>query len=251
MKIAIITDTHWGVRNDNVAFLDNSKQFLDNIFFPTIEKMGLTSITEIFDHSKCYEDITKLSIHQYGQEWVDHVGAWYSPHHWVWQDIEKYVVPQNMDNKRVGIIFGRDKPGVFQNRDHIQGFSFRDTSVNSYLHTPVNENVDVINFYWDPTFTQILVKQLHVLLKAGKVMNVDPTLFEHVHINELIYDLKKKLVFKSGKSATGLFSLRDMYLIDKTNSDIFKFYASGISNMKSRIDIHSIKPFYSRFYSIE
>ena len=49
MKIAIITDTHWGVRNDNVAFLDNSKQFLDNIFFPTIEKMGIDTVLHLGD----------------------------------------------------------------------------------------------------------------------------------------------------------------------------------------------------------
>lgn len=49
MKIAIITDTHWGVRNDNVAFLNNSKQFLDNIFFPTIEKMGIDTVLHLGD----------------------------------------------------------------------------------------------------------------------------------------------------------------------------------------------------------
>jgi len=41
LKIALITDTHWGVRNDNVAFLDNSKQFIDNIFLPTMEQEGI------------------------------------------------------------------------------------------------------------------------------------------------------------------------------------------------------------------
>jgi DNA repair exonuclease SbcCD nuclease subunit len=49
LKIAIITDTHWGVRNDNVAFLNNSKQFLDNIFFPTIEKMGIDTVLHLGD----------------------------------------------------------------------------------------------------------------------------------------------------------------------------------------------------------
>lgn len=49
MKIALITDTHWGVRNDNVAFLDNSKQFLDNVFFPTIDDAGIKTIIHLGD----------------------------------------------------------------------------------------------------------------------------------------------------------------------------------------------------------
>ena len=41
MEVAIITDTHFGVRNDNVAFMDMTKKFLDHVFFPEIDKRGL------------------------------------------------------------------------------------------------------------------------------------------------------------------------------------------------------------------
>ena len=49
MKIALITDTHWGVRNDNIAFLDNSKQFLDNVFFPYLDDANITTIIHLGD----------------------------------------------------------------------------------------------------------------------------------------------------------------------------------------------------------
>lgn len=49
MKIALITDTHWGVRNDNLAFLDNSKLFLDNTFFPYLEKHGIRNVVHLGD----------------------------------------------------------------------------------------------------------------------------------------------------------------------------------------------------------
>lgn len=49
MKIAIITDTHWGIRNDNVSFLDNNKMFLDNTFFPRIAKEGITNVLHLGD----------------------------------------------------------------------------------------------------------------------------------------------------------------------------------------------------------
>ena len=49
MKIALITDTHWGVRNDNIAFMDNSKKFLDEIFFPYIKDNGINTVVHLGD----------------------------------------------------------------------------------------------------------------------------------------------------------------------------------------------------------
>ena len=49
MKIAIITDTHWGVRNDHQAFLDNNKKFLDDIFFPYIDDHSIVDIIHLGD----------------------------------------------------------------------------------------------------------------------------------------------------------------------------------------------------------
>jgi len=49
LKIALITDTHWGVRNDHVAFLDNSKKFLDELFFPYLAEHEISHITHLGD----------------------------------------------------------------------------------------------------------------------------------------------------------------------------------------------------------
>jgi DNA repair exonuclease SbcCD nuclease subunit len=48
-KIALITDTHWGVRNDNAAFLDNSKKFLDEVFFPHIDQNDIHTVIHLGD----------------------------------------------------------------------------------------------------------------------------------------------------------------------------------------------------------
>ena len=49
MKICIITDTHWGIRNDHPAFLDNSKLFLDNLFYPYLSSNGIDTVVHLGD----------------------------------------------------------------------------------------------------------------------------------------------------------------------------------------------------------
>jgi DNA repair exonuclease SbcCD nuclease subunit len=49
MKIALITDTHWGVRNDNIAFMDNSKRFLDEVFFPYLDNNNVYTVCHLGD----------------------------------------------------------------------------------------------------------------------------------------------------------------------------------------------------------
>lgn len=41
MKVAIITDTHYGARKNSKLFHDYFKKFYDNVFFPTIDEKGI------------------------------------------------------------------------------------------------------------------------------------------------------------------------------------------------------------------
>ena len=49
MKIALITDTHFGARNDNAAFLDYFEKFYEEIFFPYLDAEGITTIIHLGD----------------------------------------------------------------------------------------------------------------------------------------------------------------------------------------------------------
>ena len=49
MKIALITDTHFGVRNDNPLFLEYFDKFLDNIFFPELKRRKIENIIHLGD----------------------------------------------------------------------------------------------------------------------------------------------------------------------------------------------------------
>ena len=49
MKIALITDTHFGARNDNLNFNEYFYRFYDEIFFPTLKKRGITTCIHMGD----------------------------------------------------------------------------------------------------------------------------------------------------------------------------------------------------------
>jgi DNA repair exonuclease SbcCD nuclease subunit len=44
MKIAVITDLHWGVRNNSIFFLEQQEKFFYSVFFPYLEEHGITNV---------------------------------------------------------------------------------------------------------------------------------------------------------------------------------------------------------------
>ena len=49
MKVIIITDQHFGARNDSIAFLDFYQKFYDNTFFPTLDASGIDTVLVLGD----------------------------------------------------------------------------------------------------------------------------------------------------------------------------------------------------------
>lgn len=65
MKIALVTDTHAGARNDSLIVHNHFKKFLDDIFFPEIDKNNITSIVhlgDVFDRRKyiSFQTLSKI-----------------------------------------------------------------------------------------------------------------------------------------------------------------------------------------------
>ena len=55
MKVAIITDQHFGARNDSTHFLDFYEKFYDEVFFPTLKSAGIDTVLilgDTFDRRK-------------------------------------------------------------------------------------------------------------------------------------------------------------------------------------------------------
>jgi DNA repair exonuclease SbcCD nuclease subunit len=49
MKVAIITDTHYGARKGSKLFHDYFELFYKNVFFPTLEEQGITTVIHMGD----------------------------------------------------------------------------------------------------------------------------------------------------------------------------------------------------------
>jgi len=55
MKLAILNDTHTGIRNSSEIFLDNAEKFYSEVFFPYIKEHNITQILHLgdyYDHRK-------------------------------------------------------------------------------------------------------------------------------------------------------------------------------------------------------
>ena len=54
-KVLLITDQHFGVRNDNQVFIDKYREFYSNVVLPTIDRQGITEVVclgDTFDRRK-------------------------------------------------------------------------------------------------------------------------------------------------------------------------------------------------------
>ena len=49
MRVAVITDQHFGCRKNSKLFHDYFLEFYENVFFPTIEKEGITTVIDMGD----------------------------------------------------------------------------------------------------------------------------------------------------------------------------------------------------------
>ena len=65
MKIAVITDQHLDGRKGSAAFWEFFKKFYDEIFFPTLEREGITTVLDLgdtFDNRKSLDYNTLARI---------------------------------------------------------------------------------------------------------------------------------------------------------------------------------------------
>lgn len=74
MKIALITDTHFGARNDSDVFNDYFFKFYDNVFFPYLEKHNITKCIHLGDITDRRKFINFKTLHKFRHDFVWKLG---------------------------------------------------------------------------------------------------------------------------------------------------------------------------------
>lgn len=81
MKIAILGDTHFGMRNDSAMFNELAKKFYGDVFFPYLDKHGITNVIQLgdlFDRRKYINFNTLASAKGYFFDEMDRRGTLYA-----------------------------------------------------------------------------------------------------------------------------------------------------------------------------
>lgn len=71
MKIALISDTHFGARNFNRSIAKNQIDFFENQFFPYLEKHNITQIIHLGDLFDNRENLSTKMIHIFKKHFFD------------------------------------------------------------------------------------------------------------------------------------------------------------------------------------
>jgi hypothetical protein len=235
---AFSKDSAWGVdENHNGEIYHN--------VIPYLKQLGLMNITEIIDYTKYVnsENFKSLSVYKLGSNWVYEIGSFFSVHHFFWKDAEKLITPKEWSEKKVAFILGLDKPCIFTKGSDTY-FNFSDPSLTQYGNSRGYENTERVSFYWDPDYTDLLVKQIQQMKESGCY---GPN---QKNVAKVLYDLKSPLKFESPKSGNVFWSLRDTYLKNEKDTELFKFYESGLKEVEKVVGFSSVLPIPTKNYQV-
>jgi hypothetical protein len=201
--------------------------------YPTLKKLDLpnTKIT-VKDYSVYFNNPDNFPlIKEYGTDFALQLGPYTSVHTLFWHDLKHFL--GRKDEKKTCYIMGSDKPKMsIDAGKHLFFTEFNDTAVADYGSNFVDENFQRVNFYTHPKAEVLMRKQLHIIMKYYMKNVILEKNMTHEYFNEnyidiinnLMYDLKNPLQFQSTKSVISCLSVRDMFMLENKNSEMFKIY---------------------------
>lgn len=155
--------------------------------------------------------------------------------------------------KRVGIIFGTDKPRIVCKNNEIYVL-FLDRPVHSATPAQVNNgftNTEVELFYWSPDLPQLVIKQAHIVKRWFEIPEnqklsymldfwwqlnpINRTVYEAT-IKAVIYPDYDITTFQANKPNTAMFQEWDYWLNNFQDSSGYKTFMRGIDYLYKNID---------------
>ena len=112
MKIALVTDTHFGARNDNQNVNDYFYKFYDNIFFPELEKRGITTCVHLGDVVDRRKFISFKIANDFRQRFINRFAELGSDLHIIIGNHDTYYKNTNEVNSMEELV-GKDRCNIY------------------------------------------------------------------------------------------------------------------------------------------
>jgi hypothetical protein len=222
--------------------------------FPTLNAMDWpnTKIT-VIDYTKHFDDVNKFTLLQkYGADYVEHIGIRTSVHNLLWYDLDRFMGHK----KHTAYVMGKEKPIIRYDASINRYYAcFYDISYTDYGNRYEYSTGNRINFYSEPDAFPVMLKQYYMIKSAAEYMRPQHetpgvNIFDDYveRIKPIIYSLKIPLQHQSFKSRSTYLSARDMFMVDKKDSDIYRIYSNAVYNLNKTVDISKKIVFESKPY---
>ena len=153
-------------KSNNTDFrVENTASEIEYAQLPLLDKIAITHPTIKITLNDYFVDIVNYKT----DEWLYNSSDFIHPTTVARYNLEKYSHLKDLaeQGKRIGIVYGIDKPLIRIGDDNNVYCQILDTPVN-VPRPPFNtdySNVEIVLFYWTPNMPLMLVKQVHVLTK--------------------------------------------------------------------------------------
>lgn len=130
MKLALITDSHWGTRNDSEPFINANKKFLDKVFFPTIKEHDISTVIHLGDMVERRKFVNFLTAKRLREDFIDPLSTYLrstSSGQFIWILGNHDLFYKHSLEVSVAYELARDFPIAIV--DHPCEFGFSDTKV--------------------------------------------------------------------------------------------------------------------------
>lgn len=247
---AFSEDSHSGSdKNQNGEAYSNALPLLGRL------NLGRTKVT-MLDYRKTAKNPIEVD-----GSWVYQYGSNISPWNWAFASPDAFA---GGGEKPSLLLFGGDKPNITKTASGKHIVSFMDKSFLAYGGC-VNWRggaVQMRNFYSDADTGRLMRKQCHTVLRrladmqsAGNKFIPFGSPYYEAFVASCVYDLENKLVTKSPKSKSHVFSSRDTYLFEGPKSEAKDIFLAGAHTVKSLLgekwhDIFN-EPLRSRSYYLD
>lgn len=215
--------------------------------FPTLNSMHLpkTKIS-VTDYTQWFNDPNNFTLlKEYGPHYYEHIGIRTSLHNLFWYDLDSLL----NHKKKTAYVFGKDKP-VFGFDELLNKWytNFVDISFADYGNRYDFSYGKRVNFYTEPDAIDIMLKQYQICIENYITHGAD-----NFYVNDLVYDVKNPLVYKSRKSSSLFLSARDVYIGKHKGTEIYNLYAQMLSKItkEQSMNFNDRKIFVSKRHYID